>query len=256
MLLTIDVGNTNVVFGLFESGSIRARWRTRTDPKRTPDEYVVWMTQLMGLQKLKAQDIEGAIIASVVPATLYSLKTLCQRYFDVEPLVIGTPNVNLGIEVRAQQVGADRLVNAVAGHRLYGGPMIVVDFGTATNFDVVAKDGGLEGCVLAPGVNLSIEALYMAAAQLPRIALEKPETVVGKSTVPAMQSGIFWGYVDMVEGMIGRIKAEIGQEMSVISTGGLSPVFTEACPSIQSSDPDLTLKGLALIYDANQEGTA
>lgn len=256
MLLAIDIGNTNVVLGVFEGDKIRARWRATTDPKRTPDEYGVWLTQLMSLEGLKPQEIDGAIIASVVPAAVYGLKTLCQRYFSVEPLVIGTPEVSLGIAVRAEQAGADRLVNAVAGHRLYGGPLIVVDFGTATSFDVVAEDGGLEGCVLAPGINLSVEALYMASAQLPRIAVERPKTVIGKSTVPAMQSGIFWGYVDMVEGMIGRIKAETGWDMTVVATGGLSPLFTEACPSIQTSDADLTLKGLSLIFDANRTGTS
>ncbi|MDJ0609174.1 MAG: type III pantothenate kinase [Kiloniellales bacterium] len=252
MLLAIDIGNTNVVLGVFESGALRARWRATTDPKRTPDEYCVWLTQLMALQDITPKDIEGAIIASVVPAAVYGLETLCRRYFEVEPLVVGAANVTLGIEVRAQQAGADRLVNAVAGHRIYGGPLIVVDFGTATSFDVVAKDGGLEGCVLAPGVNLSVEALTMASAQLPRIAVVRPETVIGKSTVPAMQSGIFWGYVDMVEGMIARIKAETGWPMTVIATGGLSAIFAEACRSIDTSDPDLTLRGLELIYRANE----
>lgn len=256
MLLAIDMGNTNVVFGVFEGERLRGPWRISTDPRRTADEYGVWLSQLLALEGLSADDIDGAIIASVVPAAVRSLKTLCQRYLQVEPLRIGDPGVELGVEVRAQQVGADRMVNAVAGHARFGGALIIIDFGTATSFDIVAPDGGYEGGVLAPGVNLSVEALYMASAQLPRIAVERPERVVGKATVPAMQSGIYWGYVDMIEGVVRRIKEETGWPMTVIATGGLAPLFTEACPSIEHNEPYLTLQGLAMVHAANRGGAA
>jgi type III pantothenate kinase len=252
MLLAIDSGNTNVVFAVYDDEAMRGCWRASSDARRTADEYAVWLTHLMTLDGLAPRDIDGAIIASVVPPTVYSLKTLCSRYFGVTPLMIGDPGVDLGIEVRAEQVGADRLVNAVAGHAAYDGPLIIIDFGTATSFDVIGPDGGYEGGVIAPGVNLSVEALYQASAQLPRIGVVRPKTVIGKATVPAMQSGLYWGYVAMIDGVVARIKAEVGRDMTVIATGGLAPLFTEACESIDHSDPDLTARGLALIHRANR----
>ena len=256
MLLAIDTGNTNVVFGVFDDGRPRDRWRISTDPRRTADEYGVWLSQLLALDGLSADDIDGVIMASVVPAAVRNLKIFCERYLGVEALRIGDPGVELGVEVRAQQVGADRMVNAVAGHAKFGGALIIIDFGTATSFDIVAPDGGYEGGVLAPGVNLSVEALYMASAQLPRIAVERPERVVGKATVPAMQSGVYWGYVEMIEGVVRRIKEETGWPMTVIATGGLAPLFTEACPSIEHNEPNLTLEGLAMVYRANTGGAS
>ncbi len=252
MLLAIDSGNTNVVFAVYDGEEMRGRWRASSDAGRTADEYAVWLTQLMSLVGLEARDIDGAIMASVVPPTVYSLKTLCSQYFGVRPLMIGDPEVDLGIEVRAKQVGADRLVNAVAGHAAYDGPLIIIDFGTATSFDVVGSDGGYEGGVIAPGVNLSVEALYQASAQLPRIGVVRPKKVIGKATVPAMQSGLYWGYVAMIDGVVARIKDETGHPMTVIATGGLAPLFAKACENIDHSDPDLTARGLALIYRANQ----
>ena len=252
MLLAIDSGNTNVVFAVYDGEQPRGRWRASSDAGRTADEYAVWLTQLMALDGLSASDIDGAIIASVVPPTVYTLKTLCSQYFGVKPLLVGDPDVDLGIEIKAQQVGADRLVNAVAGHAAYGGALIIIDFGTATSFDVIAPDGSYEGGVIAPGVNLSVEALYKASAQLPRIAVVRPENVIGKATVPAMQSGLYWGYVAMIDGVVARIKAETGWPMTVIATGGLAPLFAEACESIDYSDPDLTASGLALIYRTNR----
>jgi type III pantothenate kinase len=252
MLLAIDSGNTNVVFAVYDGEEMRGCWRASSDAGRTADEYAVWLTQLMALEGLEARDIDGAIIASVVPPTVYSLKTLCSQYFGVRPLMIGDPDVDLGIEVRAKQVGADRLVNAVAGHAAYDGPLIIIDFGTATSFDVIGPDGGYEGGVIAPGVNLSVEALYQASAQLPRIGVVRPKKVIGKATVPAMQSGLYWGYVAMIDGVVARIKAEAGHPMTVIATGGLAPLFAKACETIDHSDPDLTARGLALIYRANQ----
>jgi len=256
MLLTIDSGNTNVVFAVFAGDQLRARWRASSDAKRTADEYAVWLTQLMALEGLTPKDIDGAIIASVVPPAVYGLKALCSQYFGIEPMMIGDSDVDLGIAIKARQVGADRLVNAVAGHSKYAGALILIDFGTATSFDVIGPDGSYEGGVLAPGVNLSVEALYQAGSQLPRVAVVRPEQVVGKSTVPAMQSGLYWGYVSMIEGVVARIKEETGWPMTVIATGGLAPLFTEACTCIEHSDPDLTVRGLALIHQANRAKSA
>lgn len=257
MLLTIDSGNTNAVFAVYDGETRRGVWRASSDPRRTADEYAVWLTQLMALEGLTLKDITGSIIANVVPAARFSLRKLCNQYLHAEPLVIGDPNVDLGIENRIdrpQSAGADRLVNAVAAHHLYGGPAIVIDFGTATNFDIVGADGAYEGGVIAPAAQHSVDALYRVAAQLPRVSIERPATVIGKDTVPAMQSGIFWGYVGLIEGLVKRIKAEYGQEMKVIGTGGLAPIYAAATDSIEQIDQDLTLRGLTMIYRANQNG--
>ena len=255
MLLAIDAGNTNTVFAVFDGAEKVAQWRAVTDAKRTPDEYAVWLTQLMTLGGLTPKAIDGAVIASVVPAAMHGLTTLCRRYFEVEPLVIGDPAVELGLEIRIErpdQVGADRLVNAVAAYEKYGGDLIVVDFGTATTFDIVGADGGYEGSIIAPGVNLSLEALYNAAAKLPRISIERPATVIAGATVPAMQSGVYWGYVGLIEGLIKRIRAEHGRPLRVIATGGLAPLFAEVVEGIEASDGDLTVAGLALIHARNR----
>ena len=255
MLLAIDSGNTNIVFAVFgNDGMVLGEWRSSTDPNRTADEFGIWLEQLMQLQGLEREKITAAIIATVVPATLFSLKTLCRKYFDCEPLIVGDPKIELGIKIhleRPDEVGSDRLVNALAAHQKYGGPLIIVDFGTATTFDVINETGGYLGGVIAPGVNLSVEALHRAAAQLPRVAVERPETIIGKSTVPAMQSGIFWGYVSLIEGIVQRIKGEMGQDMDVIATGGLAPLFTQSTDVIRLSDDDLTLRGLLAIYRQN-----
>jgi len=256
MLLAIDSGNTNIVFAVFGAdGAVKGEWRSSTDANRTADEFGIWLEQLMTLEGLKRADITDAIIATVVPATLFSLKTLCRKYFDCEPLVVGDPGVDLGIGVhveRPDEVGADRLVNALAAHEKYGGPLIIVDFGTATTFDIIDADGNYIGGVIAPGVNLSSEALHQAAAQLPRVAVERPESVIGRATVPAMQSGIFWGYVSLIEGLVQRIKVELGTEMDVIATGGLAPLFTASTDIIKLSDDELTLGGLLAIHRRNR----
>ena len=251
MLLVIDQGNTNAVFAVYDGERQRGKWRTSTDTRRTADEYAVWLAQLMALQDLKLAEVEEAIIASVVPAATFNLVTLCKEYLDVDPLVIGQADVDLGIEVRAQQAGADRLVNAVAGYERYGGPLIIIDFGTATTFDVVGQDGGFEGAAIAPAAQHSVEALYRMAAQLPRISIEPPDQVIGRATVPAMKSGVYWGYVGLIEGLVARIKAEYGKPMKVIATGGLAPIYAEATEAIEVTDPDLTLRGLRLIHRAN-----
>lgn len=260
MLLTIDSGNTNVVFAVYDGEVLRGSWRASTEAKRTADEYAVWLTHLMALEKLTPDDIDGAIIANVVPATIYALKTLCAHYFAVTPLVIGEPGVDVGIEVRIDrpdQVGEDRLVNAVAAFAEYGGPLVVIDFGTATTFDVIGDDGGYEGSIIAPGINLSLEALDRAAAKLPRITIKgPPQRVIGQATIPAMESGAYWGYVGLIEGLVTRIKAEDGRAMKVVATGGLATLFAEATDCIDVTDPDLTLRGLLAVYRANSsEGT-
>lgn len=256
MLVAIDAGNTNVVFALFDGETLRTKWRASSDAKRTADEYAVWLTQLMALQDLKPADITGAIIANVVPAASFTLTTLCSEFFKVTPLIVGEPSVDLGIEVRMdhrENVGADRLVNALAAHRAYGGPLIVIDFGTATTFDIVGPDGAYEGGVIAPSAQHSVEALYRAAAQLPRVKIERPDHVIGKDTVPAMKSGIYWGYVGLIEGLTSRIQTEYGAPMRVIATGGLATLYAEAAPVIEVVDTDLTLRGLRLIHAANSK---
>jgi type III pantothenate kinase len=254
MLLAIDSGNTNIVFAVFDGDQLRGEWRASTDAERTADELGVWLTQLLAIEGLSVRDIDAAIIASVVPAMVFNLKTLCRRYFHCEPLVVGDDGVRLGIGIhldRPEEVGADRLVNAVAAHECYSGPMIVIDFGTATTFDVVDAAGNYCGGAIAPGINLSLEALHMAAAKLPRVAIGRPKQVIGKATVPAMQSGIFWGYVGLIEGLVKRIKEEFGTDMLVIATGGLAPLFLEATDAINRLDADLTLRGLLLIHRRN-----
>lgn len=247
MLLAIDAGNTNTVFAIHDGESIRAQWRLSTKDDRTADEYMVWLSSLMALRSLKLEDVRAAIISTVVPQALFNLRGLCEKFFNVRPLVIGEPPVDLDIPVRASSVGADRLVNAVGAHERYDGALIVIDFGTATTFDVIAADGGYDGGIIAPGINLSLEALHLAAAKLPRIAIERPEKVVGIDTVTAMQAGVYWGYVGLIEGLIERIKAERGEAMAVIATGGLAILFDEAVPAIDHVDQDLTIRGLVLI---------
>ena len=229
MLLAIDAGNTNIVFAVQDGEVTKGQWRISTTGSRTAEEYIVWLDQLMALDGLSRDDVEGAIISTVVPETLFNLQSMCRRFFRTEPLVVELPNVDLGMEVRIEQpnnVGADRVVNSVGAHIKYPGALVVIDFGTATTFDVVQEDGAYEGGIIAPGVNLSLEALHQAAAQLPRVAIARPQSVVGGDTISAMQSGVFWGYVALIEGLVERIKAEREQEMTVVATGGLSSLFS------------------------------
>jgi type III pantothenate kinase len=254
MLLAIDAGNTNIVFAVHDGKEIRAEWRAVTKTTRTADEYAVLLSPLLLLKGLSFADFNAAIIATVVPAALFDLRQLCRRYMNCEALVVGDPAVDLGIAVRIDRpeaVGADRLVNSVAAHERYKGALIVVDFGTATTFDIVGENGDYEGGVIAPGVNLSAEALHKAAAMLPRVAVVRTQAVIGKDTVPAMQSGLYWGYIALVEGLVARIKEEYGKPMTVIATGGLAKVFYKQTPAIDHLDPDLTLRGLIQIYARN-----
>ncbi len=254
MLLAIDSGNTNIVFAVYDGDQLRGEWRASTDSERTADELGVWLTQLLTIEGLNRLDITAAIIASVVPAMVFGLKTLCRRYFRCEPLVVGDEGVDLGLSIqldRPEEVGADRLVNAVAAHKYYKGPLIVIDFGTATTFDVVDAAGNYCGGAIAPGINLSLEALHTAAAKLPRVAIGRPKNVIGRATVPAMQSGIFWGYVSLIEGLVMRITEEFGEKMLVVATGGLAPLFADATKVINFLDADLTLRGLLEIHRRN-----
>ena len=256
MLLAINSGNTNCVFAVFEGETMRGAWRAATNYKRTADEYAVWLTQLMALEGLTRADIGAVIIANVVPPVAFDLKSLCRRYFHCEPLIVGEPPCSLGIQVlldRPDEVGADRVVNAVGGKARFGSPLIVIDLGTATTFDIIDRVGNYHGGVIAPGINLSLQALEMAAAKLPTIAIRRPATVIGRDTVPAMQSGLFWGYVGLIEGLVERIRAEFGEPMRVIATGGLAPLFAGATSVIEAVDPDLTLWGLRLIYERNSK---
>ncbi|MDP1599495.1 type III pantothenate kinase [Phenylobacterium sp.] len=253
MLLAIEQGNTNTLFAVHDGESWIAQWRAATDASRTADEYAVWLSQLLNMAGLQFGVLTACIISSVVPQSIFNLRNLARRYLHVEPLVIGE-NADLGIEVRIDkpsEAGADRLVNALGAHIVYPGDLIVIDSGTATTFDVIAADGGFEGGVIAPGINLSMEALHSAAAKLPRVAIQKPQRVVGKDTVGAMQSGVFWGYVALIEGLIARIKAEREAPMTVVATGGVASLFHGATTAIDHFDPDLTIRGLLEIHRRN-----
>ncbi|HVB17578.1 MAG TPA: type III pantothenate kinase [Stellaceae bacterium] len=254
MLLAISANNTNTVFAMWDGTVLKGSWRTATEGKRTADEYVVWLDHLLALDGLARGDVHGAVIASVVPDVNFNLVTLCRKYCKTDPVVVGDAGVMLGTTAlvdRPEEVGADRLVNTVAAHDRYKGPLIVVDFGTATTLDVVDRAGNYCGGVIAPGINLSLAALHLAAAKLPSIRIRRTERVIGKDTVSCMQSGIYWGYVGLVEGLVGRIKAEFGGTMRTIATGGLAPLFAGATDALETVDPDLTVWGLRLVYHLN-----
>lgn len=253
MLLAIEQGNTNTLFAVHDGEAWIAQWRTATEAARTADEYAVWLNQLLQMQSLRLADLDACIISSVVPQSLFNLRNLARRYLKAEPMVVGD-NVELGVEIRIDkpsEAGADRLVNTVGAFIAHGGPLIVVDSGTATNFDIVAADGAFEGGVIAPGANLSMQALHAAAARLPRVAIQRPSQIIGKDTVGAMQAGIFWGYVALIEGLIARIKAEYGAPMKVIGTGGVASMFEGVTTSIDAFDRDLTIRGMLEIHRRN-----
>ncbi len=254
MLLAIDAGNTNVVFALVDGGRIRARWRIATDPRRTADEYAVWLNQLLQLEGLDRAAVSAVIIGTVVPRALHNLSVLATKYFQAEPLVAGQGRAEWPIALdvdEPQSVGADRALNVMAGHARHEGDLIIIDFGTATTFDVVDFSGAYKGGIIAPGINLSLDALVAAAAKLPRIAIEAPEgtSVVGRTTESQMLAGIYWGYVAMIEGLVARLKAEIGRPIKVIATGGLAPLFERHGKLFDAVEPDLTIQGLSLLYE-------
>ncbi|TFI56758.1 type III pantothenate kinase [Sphingomonas parva] len=254
MLLAIDAGNTNIVFALLEDGVVRARWRIATDPRRTADEYAVWLHQLIALQDLPRDVVDAVIIGTVVPRALHNLEVLATKYFGVEPLVAGVSPADWGIELDVAEpasVGADRVLDAIAAHALHEGDLIVIDFGTAATFDVVDYTGAYKGGIIAPGINLSLDALVTAAAKLPRIAIEAPRdnlSVIGRTTEDQMHIGIYWGYVSMIEGLVARMKAEIGRPVKVISTGGLASLFDRHTQVFDEIEPDLTIQGLSLLW--------
>ncbi|AUQ74920.1 type III pantothenate kinase [Phaeobacter sp. LSS9] len=255
MLLAVDCGNTNTVFSIWDGENFIGTWRTATDWRRTADQYYVWLNTLMRLQGIEA-DITDMIISSTVPRVVFNLRVLADRYYNTRPLVVGKPDCLLPVSVRVDQgtnVGPDRLVNTVSGFDQYGGNLIVVDFGTATTFDVVAEDGAYIGGVIAPGVNLSLEALHQAAAALPHVDISKPQSVIGTNTVACMQSGVFWGYVGLVREICARIKAERDVPMKVISTGGLAPLFQQTADLFDAFEDDLTMHGLQIIHKYNKD---
>ena len=254
MLLAIDAGNTNVVFALFEGRTIKARWRIATDPRRTGDEYAVWLMQLLQIKGVDRSEIDQIIVSTVVPRALHNIEVLARSYFQLEPLVAGVGAASYAIDIDVDEprsLGADRAVNAVAAHAKYQGDLIVIDFGTATTFDVVDYNGAYKGGIIAPGINLSLDALVGNTAMLPRIAIGIPtsESVIGRNTEDQMLIGVFWGYVAMMEGLIAGMRAEIGRPATVIATGGLAVLFNEATAIFDAVDADLTLEGLAILAE-------
>lgn len=255
MLLAIDCGNTNTLFAVHDGTDWRAQWRTATHATRTADEHAVWLTQLLALQGLKFEDLTACIVSTVVPQSLFNLRNLSRRYLKVEPLVIGESGVDLGIGVdieRPQEAGADRLVNALGGRVAYDGALLIIDSGTATTFDVISADGIFKGGIIAPGINLSMQALHTAAAQLPRIAIQRPDRVIGRNTVGAMQAGVYWGYIELIDGLIRRVRQEYGEPLTAIATGGVASLFEGASSEIQHFDADLTIRGLLEVWKRNE----
>lgn len=254
MLLAADVGNTNVVFALYDGREIKARWRIATDPRRTGDEYAVWLLQLLAIEGFRREDVTQIIIGTVVPRAVHNLTVLAQKYFGVEPLIAGQGDAEWGIAVDVDEprsLGADRALNAIAAHEKYEGDLIVIDFGTATTFDAIDFNGAYKGGIIAPGLNLSLDALVGNTAKLPRIAIEAPasDSVIGTNTEYQMLIGVFWGYVAMMEGLTARMKAEIGRPAQVVATGGLAILFDEQTDLFDHVDSDLTLDGLAMLAE-------
>ena len=254
MLLVADVGNTNVVFALFTGGTVRARWRIATDPRRTGDEYAVWLTQLLVLEGIDRTQVNRFIIGSVVPRAIHNLTVLSEKYFGVTPMIAGEGDAAWGITVDVDEprsLGADRALNAIAAHAKYDGDLIIIDFGTATTFDAVDFTGAYKGGIIAPGINLSLDALVAGTAKLPRIAIEAPRTssVIGRNTEDQMLIGVFWGYVAMMEGLIAKMREEIGRPAKVVATGGLAILFDQHTEMFDAVDFDLTLEGLAILAD-------
>ena len=252
MLLAIDAGNTNVVFALIDGRKVKARWRIATDPRRTGDEYAVWLMQLLQIRGIAREAIDQIIISTVVPRALHNLEVLARHYFNVDPLIAGEGAADYAMDIDVdspKSLGADRAVNAVAAHAKYPGDLIIVDFGTATTFDVIDFNGAYKGGIIAPGINLSLDALVGNTAKLPRIAIEAPkdDSVIGTNTEDQMLIGVFWGYVAMMEGLIARMRAEIGRPAKVVATGGLAVLFQPHTQIFDAVDPDLMLEGLAIL---------
>lgn len=254
MILAIDIGNTNIVFGVFDDKSLVADWRLATDRNRTADEYGVLLIELFNLSGINLKAIHAVVISSVVPPVNGLMESMVKKFFKLNPILIG-PGIKTGISIKAdnpREVGADRIVNAVAAYSLYGGPLIIVDFGTATTFCCVTARGEYLGGAIAPGIGISTEALFTRAAKLPRVELTRPSSVIGKNTVHAMQSGIIFGFAGQVEVLVKRMKQEMGDDTRVIATGGLAEVIARETTVIDEINPSLTLMGLRIIYERNQ----
>lgn len=256
MLLCIDCGNTNTVFSVWDGNRFLVTLRTTTEHQRTADQYFVWFSTLLRHHDLHGIDIEEVIISSTVPRVVFNLRVFADRYFQTRPLVVGKPDCLLPHPPRVDegtQVGPDRLVNAAGAYDRHGGDLVIVDFGTATTFDVVSSDGAYVGGVIAPGVNLSLEALHKAAAALPHVDVTKPQGVIGRNTVACMQSGVFWGYVGLVREICERIRGEYDAPMRVVGTGGLAPLFATGDVLFDTIEDDLTMHGLTVIHEFNKD---
>lgn len=254
MLLTVDVGNTNINIGVFDGSKLKATWRVATGVHRMPDEYASLLLNLFDRQGIDASQVTDAILCSVVPTLVGVFEEVCRRYLKALPLVVEA-GVKTGVRIcldNPREVGADRVVNAVAAHQLYGGSVIVIDLGTATTFDAVSADGDYLGGAIAPGIAIATEALFTRTAALPRVELTHPKRAVGRSTVAAMQSGIVFGYAGLIEGIVARIQQEMGGKAKVVATGGYAELLARETPVIEVVNPDLTLVGLRLIYEMNK----
>jgi len=255
LIFVFDIGNTNIVLGVYDGDKLTQHWRIETNRYKTEDEYGMIIKSLFDHVGLKFADIDGIVISSVVPPIMFSLERMCHKYFNIKPLVVG-PGTKTGLNIKydnPKEVGADRIVNAVAAIQEYGSPLIIVDFGTATTFCYINEHKQYMGGAIAPGINIATEALYSKAAKLPRIEIARPDGVVGKNTVAAMQSGILYGYVGQVEGIVKRMKEQSSENPKVIATGGLANLISQESNAIDVVDPFLTLKGLQLIYKKNKE---
>lgn len=255
MLLAIDVGNTNTVFALHDGQGWVHSWRSTTDSTKTADDHASWLWRLADMHGADMSKVRGCVISTVVPQAQFNFRNLARRYLDIEPMFVGDPSLKTGVELRVrhpEQVGADRIVSALGAHVMYPGPLIVIDSGTATTLDVVGADGGFEGGIISPGIYLSMRALHEAAAQLPRIAIQKPDRVIGKDTVSAMQSGVFLGYIELIDGLVRRVKAEYGEPMTVVATGGVASLFEGASETIDHYDQDVLIRGLLEVWKRNK----
>lgn len=255
MLLAIDAGNTNTVFAVHDGTKWVAQWRTSTSTERTADEYAVWLGNLMAFVGLNLSDMTACVVSCVVPQSLFHFRNFSKRHLQVDPVVVGDPDTIVDLEVRLdnpKEAGADRLVNAVGARTYHDGALLIIDSGTATTFDIISSDGAFVGGVICPGINLSLSALYNAAARLPRIEIRKTSEYWGANTVSAMQSGVYWGYISLMEDMIDRIRSGYNEPLTTIATGGVVSLFRGATSSIEIYDPDLTINGLLAIYQANK----